>query len=292
MRSAASPAGRTAKPASTVAGRVRRVALALCLVLAGCSVGPVGPIGSDAPAETATPAPVPTATERSYPFGVDADGVTSPLAIANAHAARTTGEYAFVSNWTVLNADGTLRQRVSMRGRVSDESWRTAIAVAGTSPGILSNRPARGVFWSDGREVVSRRTIDGETRLHHVGADQYDDTGFYARLQRPYPHFPLDGILGGIRLRVRRANDGGVVLVGDAFADPARFARSAWGNDPATVSYRAVVTRDGLVREQRLRYEATYRGERVFIVRQVRYTAVENVTVERPPWYDDAVASG
>lgn len=258
---------------------------ALLVVAAGCS-GPIS--GPREPTPTTSPAPVPTASP-SFPPGVGADGVERPLAVANAHAAAVTGSYAFRSTWTIRRADGTLRERVVVYGRATPGKWRTSVTVAGTDPTILSNRPSRGVFWSDGRELVGRRVAGGETSYQYESPAQYTGGGFFGRLQHPYPHVPLDRLLASVELRVVEHRARGVVLAGDAPADGSRFARVVPGREPAALSYRLFVDTRGVIRSQRLSYEATYRDERVTVVRAVRYFAVENVSVERPTWYEEAV---
>lgn len=269
---------------------MRRAGVALLVlvlvVLAGCSGVGTGPTG---PTATATPAPVPTATANPVPFGVDAGGVARPLALANAHAAGISGSYAFASNWTVRRADGSLHERVAMQGRVTPEQWRTSISVAGSSPTILSNRPTRGVFWSDRDGLVGKRVVDGESRYQHVPPATYTGGGFYSRLQRPYPYQPLDLLVASVDLRVVEERSTGVVLAGNDVTHPASFDNAVRGSDPSNVSYRLFVDASGVVRRQRLAYEATFRGERVTVVRHVRYLAVGNVSVERPSWYDTAV---
>lgn len=262
---------------------------ALLVVLAGCSG-----LGTDVeePTPTATPAPVPTETAAAYPFGVGPDGVTRPLAVANAHAAATADAYAFRSNWTVRRADGSVRERVVLRGRVRPEQWRTRVAVTGASPTVLSDRPATAVFWSNRTVLVGKRVGGGETRYQYVPPPAYTESGFFGRIQRPYPDQTLDFLLGSLDLRVVDERENGVVLAGDTVVDRDRFETAVPGRDPANVSYRLFVDSEGVVRDQRLSYEATYRGERVSVVRRVRYVAVENVSVERPEWYERAVEEG
>lgn len=273
----------------------RATAVRLAPLLAGLLVAAAGcgglATGPREPTPTASPAPVPTAT-ASYPPGVAADGVERPLAVANAHAAAVTGSSAFRSRWTVRGEDGSLRERVVLSGRVTPDAWRSSITVAGTDPTILSHSAARGVFYSDGRELVGRRVAGGETSYQYESPARYTGGGFFGRLQHPYPHVPLDRLLGSVDLRVVEQRAGGVVLAGDALADRGHFAAAVPGREPANVSVRLFVDTRGVIRFQRLSYEATYRDERVTVVREVRYVAVGNVSVERPTWYDEAVENG
>ena len=81
--------------------------------------------------------------------------------------------------------------------------------------------------------------------------------------------------------------------------NPTAFAVADDVSDLRNVSFRAQVTPEGFVRAYRIDYNATLGGEGVpgatgrtiRVHRVVRYTDLGNTTVERPPWYDEALAN-
>lgn len=262
-----------------------RAAWAICLLLllGGCNATVPG-----SPTAESTPAPVPDAA--SYPPGVDGNGVTDPVTLANAHADATGDRYVVVSNHTVRYANGTVRSSVAQHSRVSETGWRATLSVGGQRPGVVSSVPATAAFWSDGTEVVERIRRGNETNYLHVPADEYNGgNGFYNSLRRPVPYLDPWALTASLETRLVERRNGSAVVAADTLDDPGLFPVAAGVESPRNVSYRATVTSDGLLREQRLSYTGDVFDGRARVTRTISYRPLDG-PVQRPAWYETAKA--
>lgn len=277
----------------------RRTLLAVALVaLAGCSG-----LGGPGATERLTPAPVPatpTPTEAPTPTPgasapavsdlVDAGvGVNESFALAAAHRrALAPAGFTRVTSLTVSDEDGVLRD-VSRRLSVAPGGRPYLLVVRSRSRQgfpVEALAPRIDVYYEDPRALV--RLVD-------------DGNVSYFKPPRPRTDGPVNDRPGDARLtgllatfeeiRVAAPGDDGAVHVLRArrAVGPAVLDVPALLEDPRNVTFRAEVTPSGLVRRYSLRYAATFDGREVTVVRTVRFVAVGETTVDRPPWHEAAV---
>jgi hypothetical protein len=270
--------------------RVRSVLAAVALiVLAGCGAPTVG--SPPEPTSRLTPVPVPTAPDDGgLAPGVTEAGVVDATALKDAHVA--------------LLRDGEFTVRRVRVERFANGSLRARTTLAATYPG-------------DGRYRVER-TFEGpdHDRLGTAGTTiQYGNATGSVRLRRAPNGTVLDRSLGPpssgavtrtalltapfsgrrVLLMLRAADVADVTpvdgraayrLSGSGIDDPAAL-RSLLspslvdGVDDVTAT--AVVTDSGLVERLEFAYTAVLDGQRVRIVRTVRYET-GNATLNRPAW--------
>lgn len=280
-------------------GRLEVVALAALLVTAGCSgLGSVGDAGDGGPTSSLTPAPVPEDDSREMLApGLTADGVESPGALADGHAASLDNRsYRLVVNQTVHYENGTLREQLLFDlSLAADRSYLVQTATAGPeAPVFLGTPPARAAFWSNGSVYTRRLTRDNETT--YTTFQPTDGAGtwqFWARTvpfggRLASPRRFVETTFASVPTRITRrvpADDAVTYwLAGSRATGPLPGV-----SDPRRVDLEARVTTSGLVRLLRLSYVGTVEGETVRVRMRVRYRDVGNTTVERPPWTDRAL---
>lgn len=277
----------------------RGTLLAIALVaLAGCS-GLGGPGASDrltpAPVPaTPTPTEAPTATPAASGPAVSdlvADGVdvNESFALAAAHRrALAQAGFTRVTSLTVGDGDGVLRE-VDRRLTVAPDGRPYLLVVRSRSREgfpVQALAPQIQVYYEAPRALV--RLEDGGTVS-------------YFKPPRPRTDGPVNDRPGDARLVGLLATfdetavaapdeDGGVhVLRATRSAGPPVLDVPALLEDPRNASFRLEVAPSGAVRQYSLRYTATFDGRDVRVTRTVRFVAVGETTVDRPPWYDAAV---
>ena len=282
---------------------MRRVAVLLCVLLAGCSGFAATDPGPDTP--TVTPVALdgggtPTGGDSLAP-GLTERGVTSPLALARAHAtAVETREHAFVHQWRVEFANGTVRGSVTQRVlAVPDGPFTATLSVRGRT-GIIGTRPTVAEFWSNGTEMVERaRTTDpdGNTtvRYLYLPREQYaGGSGFYNSLRRPKPWLDVYVLFDSVDAKVsaRQAgetpNETVYLIEATDVTNPDALTAATGFTNPRNLTLVGAITDEGAVRGYRLTFDAEFDGETVEVTRDVRYD-FRDVTVERPEWYETAV---
>lgn len=282
---------------------MHRVAVVCCLLLAGCSGFAATAPGADTP--TVTPVPLdgggtPTGGDSLAP-GVTERGVTSPLVLANAHAtAVETREHAFVHQWRVEFANGTLRGSVTQRVRaVPDGAFTANLSVRGRT-GIIGTRPIVAEFWSNGTEMVERaRTTgaDGNTTVQYLylPREQYaGGSGFYNSLRRPKPWLDIYVLFDSVDAKVsaRQAgdtpNETVYLIEATEVTNPEALTAATGFANPRNLTLVGAITDEGAVRGYRLTFDAEFDGETVEVTRDVRYD-FRDVTVEKPEWYGTAI---
>ncbi|TSD14219.1 hypothetical protein DP107_08170 [Haloglomus irregulare] len=279
--------------------RLEVVALAVLLVTAGCSgFGPASDPGDAGPTSSLTPVPVPDDDSReTLAPGLTADGVESPEALANGHAASLdTRSYRLIANRTVRYENGTLREQLLFDLSLgADRTYLVETATAGPeAPVFLGTPPAKAAFWSNGSVYTRRLTRDDETTytrfrpIDGAGTWQYwaRTVPFGGGLASPRGFF--ETTFSSVPTRVTgRAPESDTVsyrLAGD------RATGSLPGvDDPRAVDLAATVTTNGLVRSLTLVYNGTIEGEPVRVRWTIRYENVGNTTVNRPSWTDRAL---
>lgn len=263
------------------------------VVLAGCSGFSGGP---DPNTDTVTPAPLPT--DSGLPPGVEPDGVTDAETLAAAHGAvLSESSYTVVSNRTVRAANGSIRSSLDVRLRLSAErNYHADVVVAGPDgTTIIGEPPTHGEYWADDEVYLRRQTIDNRTLY-----GRYNESEAYVGTWRFWlgtvalelsPEHDLRRTLRSFETRIADREGGRVHLVGTEVRSSAFVDRG----DVETVenaTLHAFATESGFVESYHVVYDATVDGESVRVRRSVRFAAVGNTTVERPPWYDEAMARG
>lgn len=276
--------------------RTGAVALVCLLALAGCSaVTGGGTPGTET--GTLTPAPVPdsdAASEQLAP-GLSNEGVTDPLALANAHGSQLRRPYRFHSNWTVRYRNGSVHARAVQRTLVTADGFRARVAVAGRPGFVTSGPPTTATFWSNGTVLAERIQRDNRTRYRYLDAETYNGgAGFYTSLRRPKPWRDHYTLFTGLETRVvdEFETDGSTryTVVGERLRDPATFSAATDVRRPGNVSLRAVVTEQGVVRSLQLSYEGTLpTGRRVAVTRSIVYDRADAGGLDRPPWFEAAL---
>ena len=231
-----------------------------------------------------------TARENAteYPPGLSADGVTDPLALADAHRAtlRNTS-YTVTAIYTLQRPNGTMLGHAVTTTRVapggtsyytvssqlrSNES-RT-LGLGGYDVAVWANETA--AVWAErsvGEEptyrLTSRRYAPVQLNRHWellYGAFGATDTTVVQRFER-------DG-----RTLFR------VVSTGRPGPESSYPRRSGYG-------FVAAVDSRGVVHSFQQTYRTTFRDRPAVVSRTVRVTRVGNTAVERPDWYEQAMAN-
>lgn len=260
------------------------------LVLAGCS----GLSGPSTP--TLTPAPVPTdsaSAQRPANASAVVGSWVDPLAVSTAHA-RSLGptSYAVVRRRTVRSASGTLRLERRARRLVGPDGRRTYERVAVRGSVRDPDAPEVVERWQSGGRILVAVTADGRTTYFSPPVPGEAASRRRSQLTRQRGHGLYATLAALEPTVVERTGDPPRIELAARRADPRpAFDLLVDGSDPRNLTFRAVIEPSGLVRERSLQYEAVRDGRRVRVTSRIRYTAVGNVSVERPPWYDEAVAA-
>jgi hypothetical protein len=274
------------------------VLLAAAVVLAGCS-GVFG--GDESPTQTVTPAAVPTDEPTPTPVpqlapGLTGEGVTDAFALGEAHVAALDDiSYTMQENFTVRYANGTVLNRVTIRTQMVSDS-RFYLVQNGFGMNV---RGSGGLsMWSNGERVLQARTSNSNTSYtspRSVNGEPVPPQEAIGTLGTDSTHKEqIYELFGSVETRVtdrEQRNDTTVYWVeATNVTNPTAFEGARWQN-PRNFTMVAHIDSTGLVREYRLNYTATVNDSTVRIHRRVDYTNLGNTTVERPPWYDEAIAN-
>ena len=273
------------------------VLFAAMVVLAGCNG--VALSGDDTPARTVTPAavptdePTPTAVPRLAP-GLAEGGVTDAFALGEAHASALDGvSYTLHEEFTVEYANGTAYNRGSTDAHLAANDSR--YYVLQNASGLLFGGGAFArAIWSNGERVLVADTTNESTSYDSPRNVEGESMPPREALTiDPTKRQQLYAYLGSVETRVTGTETrNGTTLhrvESTNVTNPAAF-EVQW-TDPRDLSLVAFVDSRGLVHEYRLGYTASLDGAPVEIHRHVRYTNLGNTTVERPSWYDAAIAN-
>jgi hypothetical protein len=278
--------------------RVTVAALALCLLLTGCST--LSPAPDPRPATpTATPAPVPTAgPDGTLAPGVTREGVVDARTLAAAHVAGLADRsYTLTATRTTREPNGTLRERLVLNLSLgADRSYLAHAETAGPhAPVFLGRPPASASYWSNGSVYARRLTHAGSTT--YTTFQPTNGAGTWQYWARTVPFGGRGGNPRGFLTRTftaiptrttGRVADGGptaYTVVGTRATAPIELGVE----DPREVDLRAEVTADGLVRSLTLTYVGTVDGRPVTVTRRLRYEQVGETDVPRPAWVDRAL---
>lgn len=278
-------------------------AVALLVVLAGCSGAtlPDGSGGTETP--TLSPVPVPdggtagggTATpetpdDRLAP-GLTDEGVVDAFALAGAHRrALANRSYTVTSRMRLVGPNGTLRS-VHRVDRVAAGGQRYHVVERSTSAARypVQSAAARAEIWFAGGPALFR--VGSTNVSYRVGTT----VSLGGPIGDPTGHDRLAGLYGGVdrwsvtpRIGWETAF---FTLESSTRPDPGVLDVPLLVDDPRDVRVRVVVLHDGQVYHYRIRYAGTFDGRPVEVVRRVRYHDVGNTTVVAPDWLDQARAA-
>jgi len=271
-------------------------ALCVLVVLAGCN-GLAG--GGDSDQEvTVTPAPIPE-TGPQFPPGVTAEGVTDPTVLASAH--RSQLEETSFTKWinrTVRYPNGTVYQQSNrtihiaaddrLRGRTERDRRRSLIEPPWWTRWELwigQERRMTAATYLNGTMVYQKRS--GERGISRESVTRID--GMWLG-ESPFEE-------GETRI-VGNTTRNGITHYRIEIAEPAALplvpleesVRKANDTLQAASNGTAIIDTTGVIRMVRLRFPlATADGQRVSVVHTIRFTDIGSTTVERPPWYSEAV---
>ena len=262
----------------------RLLAVALAVVLAGCS-GAV-PSSSTEEVETLTPAPVPEDVDSESGVPGIEDGRVDGAILGAAHADSLDGAHTRVLHFHISAGEGVyLDFRETRTVGAVNESLRTrSYEGPGTAqfvPDEADATTARSERYARGDAVGQRRTVDGRT-------EQIRDSG-PAPPASPVPELDDASLVAGILENAStsgRTPGGDVRLVGDAVA-PAVVPE--YLENPRRVTVRATVQADGHVPHVTVRYLASLEGENVSVTLDVYWLSRSDPVVE-PDWYEGEAA--
>ncbi|WP_436928409.1 hypothetical protein [Halosimplex halobium] len=270
----------------------RAVVVVALVALAGCSIVADGG-NPEGPAETLTPAPVPTtaptdtAAPSPLPPGVTTRGTISPGALAAAHVRAVTGRsYVWTERRRTLTATGDGNWTVA-RNRT-----RTVRLEAGDT-----------YRWSRSRRVV----WTGLTLAYRPAVDRYadGDTRYVRREDADEPRYRARpatndsqavALVAANRVQSYLSLRNVSVSVGRADGERRYWVESGGagvvdGEYAANYSVGAVVTPEGFVRRLAVTYTTERRGTPTRIEYEYAYRRVGNVSVSPPDWLPEARAA-
>lgn len=258
----------------------RALAVAALVVLGG-----VG--GATALSTTATHANEPPRTGvAGPPPGLSHDGVTDPLALADAHdRALRNASFAISTTFTYRRPNGTLLGHGTASSRVAPggASFYTVRSQANrnaTRPLGVAHYETE--VWSDGNRTLTARHLPG-------GSVTYRDRSDIASSLRPDTEWEamyaaFSTVNTTVVSRFERNGTTLYKVVSTSGPDP----DSAYADDEA-YDVTALVGADGVVRTFELTRRTTFDGGPAILTRTVQVSDVGDTAVERPTWYQRAV---
>lgn len=234
-------------------------------------------------------------SESQLAPGLTKSGVTDATLLADAHAAvlantsYTAESQRLASNGTGnQNATVVVLSRTNTTTKVAHEPtrvfWRYDFSGnASVTPAF----PQDIEVWSGENETFE--AVEGQNGTTYRESNGRGVSVASARTGRD----TLSVLFGSLNTSVTRTTtQNGTTLYrvnSTGVADNATLASLFGVESASNVSMTALVDSDGLVHEYHVEYDATS-GNRTWHVSQTsRFTALGETTVERPPWYDEAV---
>lgn len=275
--------------------RLLPLLVALGVVVAGCG----GVLSQPTPTEPTTPAPVPTPPSTPTPApvlapGLTANGIHDKHELVAAHSAVLANtSYTVRSSEVHTYANGTVRS-----------SWSTTIRVSQTGTRVSGTRLLSG---------LARMSTPGHpTRTEFY---QEGDRGYMAKMNATGTYYDqvtvvppeearsVPAILSGMSTRVtvlRRGTDTDTTLYRVNLVNvtnPHRVVTASTSFVPGqvdvgNVTFTALIDPRGVIHD----YQVTFTYEIsdrpfVHVIRRVKYRGLNTTTVDRPSWYDAAVAN-
>jgi len=261
------------------------LAVASLIVLAGC--GSAGGPSTASPAETLTPAPVPTtpASDATVDHGPNVTNgrVSDPWRFGLTHRrALWNTSYTVTINQTIVAGNETI-QYLDRRARVEAGGDRYALTQRSNNTGYATRLAA-------GPEYGIWQTADrGWYRLagpHHVQYGRID--GVRGRSgSDPTDHERVADLLTAFSIERRDLSSTRRVryrLLSTGLVEPTALDPPPQLVDPRNASLNLLVDSAGIVRSYRVSYRATYRDRPVTVTRSLTITGVGSTTASPPDW--------
>ena len=239
------------------------------------------PATTTGPATTSesTSAGTSDAPEQLAP-GLTSEGVTNPLALANAHqAALQNGPFVKQVSIERSNASASAFRRTTLR-YANDSHWSRTVTGEGMPVAFGATNATLGVY-ADGERVLTRLQVDGNVS-YSVLLGQQEGNPVPPREALPESMYARDliySVLSYGDLTVERVDSGTYRLTGSSEQVIVR------GQTATNVEFAANVTEDGLFRTLDFTYEV---GDTT-VERTVTFEKVDDDPVERPDWYETAL---
>lgn len=248
--------------------------LVVALLGAGCSGSPVPGSTPTEPAEV-TPAPVPaeaTPAGDGLAPGLGPEGVRDAQRLVDAHgAALSNTSYTGRLATTRRPPDGAAPTRYDRQVQVAADGrfYYTLTAEEGDEERRIER------FRADG-PTFEATTADGTTTYRALEAAETPTL-----LSRPALH----RLLRPLPSRVVDTTTRNGTVVHRVIGGPRDLPPLS------NVTYTAEITENGLFRSFRVSYAAPGEGGDVAVTVVLRFAAVGETTVQRPPWYGEAVSA-
>lgn len=280
------------------------LAIALSLVLAGCS-GPAGsdtetesegptstPSGTPADSETAGDSPSEPVENPRAAFSWLSDSGVNETSLVLAHATTVNNESAYATQATQriagLDSDNESVTQYDLLASASQQrSLYTLNTTFTTSSGTRTDVRTRYREVADGSQTIYQRSaVDGNVSYRVEANPSRNFSTFYQQSTG----FDLTFALARFELQYDEAvQRDGVTLyrhTGDSFKPDARVQGGA-----TNASVTVLADDRGIIRSMRFSYESTRNGAPVRLVYTFETTAVGEATLDRPDWLDDAQSS-
>ncbi|NEU58154.1 hypothetical protein [Halorussus sp. MSC15.2] len=224
-----------------------------------------------------------------YPPGLSADGVTDPLALADAHreALRNTS-YTVATSYAFRRPNGTVLSQGITTTRVSSggESFFavTSQTQSNATRPLGFGRYKLATWANETRAVTARQVRGGEPTYREVSRER---APFEPDTQWELLYSAFAATNTTVVERFER--DGTTLFRVVSTEQPGTELAPMYGG---SYSFVAIVDSQGIVRTLQQTYQTTFEDRSAVVSRTIRLTRLGNTTVERPDWYEKAVANG
>jgi hypothetical protein len=215
---------------------------------------------------------------------VTGTGVEDPFRLATAHRRGLSNRtFRLVRTLNVTRPNGTVLRRTARRATVGPNASR--YRVVDTSDDTEAY-PVRAVaprveLWWDGGPALFRLSGDGATRYRRI-----DGVPLSGPAEDLTMRDRIAGLLSAVDTTVVGREPGRpvrVILVAREVRSESVLRVPLLLDRPRNVGFSVEIDVNGVVRAYRLAYDATFEGERVKVVRQVRFGFVPGPP-EPPAW--------
>lgn len=223
-----------------------------------------------------------------YPPGVSSEGVTDPLALADAHRdALANVSYTMTTTFTFQRPNGSILSQGTSTSQVAAGSSSYYAVSAQTEWNDTRPLGVGGyelAAWANETDAVTARQF-------------YDEEPTYRQTTRADAPMKPDTEWGQIYAALSATNttvasqfeDDGTTLYRVVSTDQPGENSPYSGRE--VYSFVAVVDSQGVVRTMQVTYRTTFRDEPAIVSRTIHVTNLGNTTVERPDWYGKAAGN-
>lgn len=267
------------------------LAVVILGVLTGCNAA-LGDRTDGPPERTVTPAPVPTDGPRpgtvALSPGLSNRGVTDAAGLERAHTeALANATFVERGRTTVRFADGSLAIEETYVGRHGTNATRVSLSRSGTTDyGVPDRSLVRAEVWGNASFGARRLvTASGRTEL-----GVFDGQGAFYRRPRGGYGLALRGAETDLRVRRTQSGSTEYVVTAEAVdADGPWYLRRTFIQVRDEGRARVRLDPDGTIRWFDVEFPVRIEGRNATL-RHTYTVEFGDVTVTRPPWFEDAVA--